>query len=70
MDLNLDEQRLIADFRQLDGAGKQELLSQASLLVKKSHVLGSDEPALAGNQCSLPRTEKRPETDKEPIFTE
>ncbi|HEX5772848.1 MAG TPA: hypothetical protein VFY07_00890 [Geomobilimonas sp.] len=70
MDLNLEEQKLLADYRQLDGGGRQELLRLASLLVKKSHVLGVDEPAPAGNQCNLPSREKRPETDKEPIFTE
>jgi len=70
MDLNLEEQKLLADYRQLDGGGRQELLRLANLLVKKSHVLGVDEPAPAGNQCNLPSREKRPETDKEPIFTE
>lgn len=70
MDLNLEEQKLLADFRRLDDTGRQELLRLASLLVNKSHVLGLEESAPASNQCNLPSREKRPETNKEPIFTE
>ena len=35
MDLKLDEQLLVADFRRLDPAGKKALLDYAAILVKK-----------------------------------
>lgn len=68
MELTLDEQTLIAVFRSLDEPGKKELLRHASQQHK-------DETAAAGlvfptGQCKLQRTEERPETAAEPIFTE
>ncbi len=72
MDLRLDEQTLLADFRRLPAEGKKEFLDFAAFLVKKyrgqSVEPGEQKPA---NQCSLDaQPEKRPETTKEPIFTE
>ena len=45
MDLNLEEQKLLADFRKLDSASREELVKHAAQLVKKSHLLSADEPA-------------------------
>lgn len=66
MELNIEEQTLLATFRTLDERGRKELLRQASQLRKT-------EPAAAGSQagqCRLERCEERPETAVEPIFTE
>lgn len=71
MDLKLDEQQLLADFRRLDPAGQKELLDYAAFLAKKSRSSRSGEPAAAENQCRLAdQPEERPEAAKEPIFTE
>jgi len=71
MDLKLDEQLLIADFRRLDPGGRKELLDYAAFLVKKNRTAFSEEPAKPGNQCRLEdQPEERPEAAKEPIFTE
>ncbi len=71
MDLKLDEQMLVADFRRLDPAGKKELLDYAAFLVKKHRTAASGEPAKPENQCSLDsKEEARPEAAKEPLFTE
>jgi hypothetical protein len=71
MDLKLDEQLLVAEFRRLDPAGKKELLDYAAFLVKKYRSGSAEEPAQSENQCRLDdEPEKRPEAAKEPIFTE
>ena len=71
MDLNLDEQLLVSNFRRLDPGGKKELLDYAAFLVKKYRSESSDETGHAENQCSLEtKAEDRPEAVKEPIFTE
>jgi hypothetical protein len=70
MDLKLDEQLLLADFRRLDPAGKKELLDYATFLVKKCRTSCAEEPATAENQCRLDQPEERPEATREPIFTE
>ena len=71
MDLKLDEQLLVTNFRRLDQEGKKDLLDYAAVLVKKCRSESSDETAPAENQCSLEaKAEKRPEAAKEPIFTE
>jgi hypothetical protein len=71
MDLKLDEQLLVMDFRRLDPGGKKELLDYAAFLLKKKRPGAADEPAQAKNQCSLDaRAEDRPEAVKEPVFTE
>ena len=71
MDLKLDEQLLVADFRRLDPAGKKALLDYAAILVKKYRSGGDEQQSQAANQCSLDaREEVRPEAVEEPIFTE
>jgi len=71
MDLKLDEQLLVADFRRLGPEGKKELLDYAAFLIKKQHAGSPAEKETAENQCSLePKPEERPEAAKEPIFTE
>jgi hypothetical protein len=71
MDLKLDEQILVTDFRRLDQGGKKELLDYAAFLAKKQRSGTANEGAKAENQCSLdPKAEERPEAAKEPIFTE
>jgi len=71
MDLNLDEQKLIAEFRRLDMESQQELLDYAAVLLKKQHAMNAADQSGPANQCALnkPR-EERPEAAKEPIFTE
>jgi hypothetical protein len=71
MDLKLDEQLLVAEFRRLDPGGKKELLDYAALLVKECRTGAVEETAHAENQCSLATKEdERPEAVKEPFFTE
>ena len=71
MDLKLDEQLLVKNFRRLDPGGKKELLDYAAFLVKKCRSGSSDETVHAENQCSLEtKAEERPEAAKDPIFTE
>ena len=70
MDLKLDEQLLVTEFRRLDPGGQKELLDHAAFLLKKERRGAADEPAHAENQCSLAGKEERPEAVKEPVFTE
>jgi hypothetical protein len=71
MELKLDEQMLLADFRRLAPAGKKELLDYAAFLVKKFHSHRTEEQSKTENQCRLDaQPEERPEAVKEPIFTE
>lgn len=71
MELKLDEQLLVAEFRRLDPGGRRELLDYAAFLAKKSRAAAVSETANTGNQCSLEtKTEERPEAAVEPIFTE
>ncbi len=71
MDLKLDEQLLVAEFRRLGPAGKKELLDYASCLAKKQRSDVSGESGHPENQCSLDSgPEERPEAAKEPMFTE
>jgi hypothetical protein len=71
MDLKLDEQLLVTDFRRLDPERKKELLDYAAFLLKKKRTGPADGPAHAENQCGLDaRKEERPEAVKEPVFTE
>ena len=68
MELNLDEQTLLATFRSLDESGKKELLRHASRQHKTEAALeGLSFPT---GQCRLDRAEDRPEIAAEPIFTE
>lgn len=70
MELSLDEQRLIAEFRRLNKEGQQELLDFASLLQKGKGKVSPGDDSPARNSCAIDRKENRPETAKEPIFTE
>jgi len=69
MDLTLDEQRLITDFRKLTPSGRDELLAYASSLVRRAGTK-AQESASPANQCTLKSQEKHPEAQKTPIFTE
>jgi hypothetical protein len=68
MDLTLDEQRLIAEYRRLTPAGRDDLLAYASTLVRQAS--GEKEDGTAMGQCGLKSAEPHPEADKTPIFTE
>jgi len=71
MDLKLDEQLLVTNFRRLEPGGKKELLDYAAFLVKRCRSGSADDAVHAENQCDLePKAEERPEAVKEPIFTE
>ncbi len=71
MDLKLDEQLLVAEFRRLGPEGRKELLDYAACLARKQQSDVPEGTGHAGNQCSLDaRPEERPEAAKEPIFTE
>jgi hypothetical protein len=68
MDLTLDEQRLIAEYRRLTTAGRDDLLAYASTLVRQAS--GEKENDTATNQCPLKSAEPHPEAEKTPVFTE
>ncbi len=72
MTLLMDEQKLLADFRNLAPDAQKELLDYATFLVKKQRSTQErdGEHADSGCQCALKHAEKRPEAAKEPIFTE
>ncbi len=70
MDLNLDEQKLLAGYRRLSPEGKKELVDFAAFLVKKYQQTSHDTTPQEINQCKLSSGEGRPEATKEPIFTE
>lgn len=71
MDLNLDEQKLLNEFRRLHSEGKSELLDYAAFLLKKYRDVAPEESSLPDNQCPIRKQdEERPEAVKEPIFTE
>lgn len=72
MTLRMDEQKLLADFRNLATDAQKELLDYATFLVKKQRSVQEREPERteSGCTCPLKQTEKRPEAAKEPIFTE
>ncbi|MBT1073293.1 hypothetical protein [Pelotalea chapellei] len=67
MDLNLDEQRLIVEFRKMSSSAKEELLAAATAL---NHRTGEKEHDGSTNQCPLKPQETRPEAEKTSIFTE
>jgi len=71
MDLTVQEQQLLADFRRLPTEAQRELMDQLTTL-KRKHQAGEESPqAQPTNQCRLAgQPEKRPEAAKEPIFTE
>jgi hypothetical protein len=71
MDLNLDEQKLLNEFRRLHSEGKSELLDYAAFLLKKYRDVPPEESSSPDNQCPIRKQdEERPEAVKEPIFTE
>jgi len=70
MELSIDEQRLIAEFRKLTPAAKDELLAAAALLVRGDGGERSDENGNVSNQCKIKKRESLPESEKTPIFTE
>jgi hypothetical protein len=71
MDLKLDEQKLLAEYRRLNSEGKKELQDYAAFLIKKYQELPHEEVPSVENQCPLRKQEdERPEAAKEPIFTE
>jgi len=70
MELNLDEQNLLANFRRLSAAAQQEVLDYV-IFLKKKHEEGDNETeAPASDRCAVKSPEERPETVKEPLFTE
>lgn len=72
MDLKVDEQILLANFRRLPTSRQKELLDFATLLVRKSLEPEPErgETRQTAGSCELQRPAERPETAKEPIFTE
>ena len=70
MELNLEEQTLVATFRSLDEQGKKELLRYASQRHKSEANTLIERLSIVSGQCRLERGEERPESIAEPIFTE
>ncbi|MBI1921444.1 MAG: hypothetical protein HYS23_10250 [Geobacter sp.] len=70
MDLKLDEQNLLADFRRLPSAAQQEVLDYVAFIRKKHEGGGAEEESPASDRCSIKSPEERPEAAKEPLFTE
>lgn len=70
MELKLDEQKLLADYRRLAAEGRIELLDYAAFLVKKYRDTTTVDTSPAANQCTIDKEESRPEAVKEPLFTE
>jgi hypothetical protein len=71
MDLKIDEQKLLAEYRRLNAEGKAELQDYAAFLIKKYQESPPEEVSSTDNQCPVRKQEKeRPEAAKEPIFTE
>jgi len=68
MDLTLDEQRLIAEYRRLTPAGRDNLLAYASTLARQAN--GGKDGDTPTDQCRLKSAEPHPEAEKTPIFTE
>jgi hypothetical protein len=71
MDLKIDEQKLLAEYRRLNPEGKAELQDYAAFLIKKYQESAPEGVSSTDNQCPVRKQEKeRPEAAKEPIFTE
>lgn len=70
MELNLEEQTLVAIFRSLEDLGKKELLRYASQQHKLEQAASATAFSFTSGQCRLERGEERPEIAAEPIFTE
>ena len=69
MDLTLDEQRLIAEFRKLAPSEKEELLAYAASLARKAEDQTNSNQSSA-TQCKIKQAEEHPEAEKSPFFTE
>lgn len=67
MELNVEEQTLLATYRSLEDHGKKELLRFAAQ--QRGHEVAAG-LTFATGQCKLHRGEERPEIITEPIFTE
>lgn len=67
MDLTLDEQRLIAEYRRMTPAGRDDLLAHASTLLRRYDGEKENDTT---DQCRLKSAEPHPEAEKTPIFTE
>jgi hypothetical protein len=70
MELSIDEQRLIAEFRKLTPSARDELLAAAASLVRGDGGESSGEDGNVSNQCKIKERESLPEAEKTPIFTE
>jgi len=68
MGITLDEQRLLAEYRRLTPAGRDELLAYAATLVRRAGVKAGN--GAATDQCRLKSAEPHPEAEKTPVFTE
>jgi hypothetical protein len=70
MELSLQEQQLLADFRQLSSGHKDDLLLHLAALRRKTDgdVIGV---AIPSNQCAMKKPEeKQPESDSDQLITE
>ncbi|UFS72362.1 hypothetical protein LPW11_09250 [Geomonas sp. RF6] len=70
MELNLEEQGLVATYRRLNEKGKKELAGFASSLLEAAKAAAAEEPESTAGSCKISREEERPETAAEPICTE
>jgi len=71
MELKLDEQTLVTNFRALPQAGQKELADFAAFLVRKYRDAEDLQVAEPENSCKLKKErEVRPEAASEPLFTE
>ena len=70
MNLDLEEQTLVATFRGLDAGGKKDVLRYASKLHKNEADASLESLSFLTGQCRLEKEEGRPEHVAEPIFTE
>lgn len=70
-DMNREEHELLTCFRRLPPAGKREMIDYAGFLLKKCSEQAVEDEAGSGSQCRIGKQGgERPETAKEPIFTE
>jgi hypothetical protein len=70
MDLTLDEQRLIIEFRKLPPSGREELLKYAATLLHRADTGEQQESEPSDNQCRIKNPSPHPEAEKTPFFTE
>jgi hypothetical protein len=69
MELSLQEQQLLADFRQLSSGHQNDLLLQLASLRRKTD--GDENTATPANQCAMKKhEEKQPEPDSDQLITE